>query len=150
MGWVAGWVLTLVGPALYAARGFLPGVGFVRAVKVAVYVVCLGVGAWGGAWAMKAWQGDKLTQDEARIACDMTVAEATIAAKLKAVDDRVSAVRARELTAATDELRIVELMRTLQEARDAAKPDDDPIVFSADDEWLRRYRGAQVDRPRRR
>lgn len=150
MGWLLGWGLTIVGPALYAARGFLPGVGLVRALKVATYVVALGAGAWGGMAALNWWQGDKLTQDEARIACDMSIAEATIAAKMKAVDDRVTALRNRELAATADELRILDLMRNLQEARDAAKADDDPIVFSADDPWLRGYRGTPVGRAGRR
>lgn len=150
MGWLLGWGLTIVGPALYAVRGFLPGTNILHALKVATYVVALGLGAWGGAWAMKAWQGDKLTQDEARIACDMTIAEATIAAKLKAIEGREVTLKQREIDVATDELRIVEEVRALQEARDATKPSDDPVVFSADDEWLRRYRGAKVDGPGRR
>lgn len=150
MGWIWGWLLTLGGPLAYAARGWLPGAGIWHALKVATYVVALGAGAWGGWHALRWWEGDKLTHAEAKVACDMSIAEATIAAKMRALDDRATALRAREIAAASDELRISELMRTLQEARDAvANPDDDVIVFRADDEWLRRTGGRNAPAPRR-
>lgn len=144
MSWIWGWVLTALGPLAYAARGVLPGAGLVRGLKVAAYVVVLGAGAWGGWAALRWWEGDKLTHAEAKVACGMSIAEASIAAKLKALDERATILANREVAAASDELRISELMRTLQEARDAAtNPDDDVIVFRADDAWVRGARRPQ-------
>lgn len=147
-----GWFVTLVGPVLYAARGWLPGAGFVRALKVGLYVTCLGGGVVGGIWLTNWWQGDRLTEKQAQVKCNMAIAEAEIEAKRIALEHQRRAIEERETQVIEDELSIASQILKMKETRDASAKSGDPggVFVRADDSWLQSQRARSVDRASRR
>lgn len=131
-------VLPLVGPLLARAAPFLgwvPGLaGIGKSLRVASYVAVLGIGAWGATKALRWWDGDKLTQREARGKCDASVAEVELRAKIQAVETRERALveRAASVERAAQDL---ETLKGELEHERAQVATTQPI--GADDQWMR-------------
>lgn len=132
--------LPFVGPLLARAAPFLawvPGLaGIGKSLRVVSYVAVLGFGAWGAVKITNWWEGDKLTQREARGKCDVSVAEVELRAKLKAVEDRERALveRAASVERAAQDL---ETLRGELEHERAQVAASQPI--GADDKWMREW-----------
>jgi len=140
-----GWILTIIGPALYAVRGWLPGAGVFQALKVGVYLVGLGLASWGGVALGNWWHSDKITLAESGRRCVDSISIATLEAKIAALDGRDHLLRQREEQVASDEEAVAAAIAKMERDRaETARAGDDGVLVRADDEWLRRWRGPKA------
>lgn len=140
----AAWALVVpyVGPVLawFALRGWsLPALDTVRrALRVVSYVAALVVGGYVTAQVI-AWRtGDLLTEKQAKEKAAAAIAEAELAARRQALDQREAHIADRERAIAHDALELAKLEQELNDAR-ANSEDGSRVVFSGADEWLRKW-----------
>jgi uncharacterized membrane protein YcjF (UPF0283 family) len=140
----AGWALVLpyVGPVLawFALRGWsLPAFATVaRWARVASYVALLGCGVWVGVAVNQWWEGDKLTQKQAKEKAAAAIAEANLEARRQALDALQAHLADQARTLERDAIELANLERELNDAR-ANSEDGRRVVFSGADEWLRKW-----------
>lgn len=135
------WALTLIGPVLFAVRGWLPGAGLVRVLKAAAWVASLVMVAAGSVAAANWWHSDKITLAESNQRCADAISIATVKAKEDAIALREFNLRHREEMVAIDEAAVAAAVTRMERDREeAARAGSDGVLVRADDEWLQRYR----------
>lgn len=147
--WLAAEVLYLAGPivprlAPYLVR--LPSLSTIKlGLRVASYIAVLALGAWSSAKAINWWYGDRITIAEAdgrgKAKCDVTIAEATAAARLAALEERERALDARTTEVEADERALAEYRKSLEVARESLSNDNAAFV-RGDDRWLLEWQRA--------
>lgn len=124
--------------------GFIPGLGSIgHALKVASYILVLGLGAWGGGSVINWWHSDKITVAESNERCADAISVATLEARTNALNEKERALAERAVQVDIDESLLKIAIEKMEKDRaETAGAGGDSVLVRADDEWLQRWRGA--------
>lgn len=129
--------------ATSALGGFIPGLGSIgHALKVASYILVLGLGAWGGGSVINWWHSDKITVAESNERCADAISVATLEARTEALNEKEAALAERAVQVELDESLLKIAIEKMEKDRaESAGAGGDGVLVRADDEWLQRWRG---------